>query len=69
MTARIKNVNPTLAPKNMREITAFAVHNNLPHLIKMQGGYYYINANKQFQFFSRALYLFSFSDYYEIKNK
>ena len=64
MTVGIRNINPNLSPKNMREVNAFAVANNLLHLLKMQGGYYFINKNRQFEFLARALYLFSFTEYY-----
>jgi hypothetical protein len=59
-----KNIKPETPPKDMREVTSFAVTNQLRNLVKLQGGYYVINNKGQFEFLGRALYLFSFQDYY-----
>jgi hypothetical protein len=59
-----KNIKPENSPKEMREITSFAVSNQLRNLVKLQGGYYVINSKKEFEFLGRTLYLFSFQDYY-----
>ena len=59
-----KNIKPENPPKEMREITSFAVSNQLRNLVKLQGGYYVINSKKEFGFLGRTLHLFSFQDYY-----
>lgn len=59
-----KDIKPENSPKNMREVTSFANFNLLKHLVKLQGGYYIINKNKEFEFLGRTLSSFSFLDYY-----
>lgn len=69
LNGKFRNINPENAVKSMREVESFCASNGIQSIIKLQGGYYFINKDKQFEFIARGLSLISFSDIYNLQKR
>jgi len=61
------NIKPEQPVNTMRRLNSFCVFNSLKNcIVKLQGGYYLINRNNQFEFIDRTLSNISFDQVFNL---
>ena len=61
------NIKPEQTINTMRRLNSFCVFNSLKNcIVKLQGGYYFINSDKQFEFIDRTLSNITFNQVFNI---